>query len=455
MTSKIVKLLNESKESEIEEFVKIIIPLLLAEFHQYNLNHNIQDLIAMEKIIIFLFLIIYNIKEKEKIKILFNYNDCIIIKTLKEILIFYKDSPKENFISKLILNICFDEYKEKMISYKDSEIDEIYNYIFNELFLCMLEAVPQFSYPPSYDKFIKNLFHCQIDTAEISKFNTNGNFTLLHSACESILVMMLLKEKFTKKRRDNNYNLVGFIENLIISHVAQTKEQYGNEYTSLFRKDDFSNLMIKYFFFSFGNDCFINAFYTPLSKHITFFEQNFTNEKEKFDTKNFEIFFDEFIDKLTETFPYILKVLLRLIDIEVKKHFEIEKDNFSPLYTVAIFDFFINPKIEDIYQIGINKIKSMRYIIRIIRNICFKTKFDKDDKCSEFNSIIEKLNLKLSKFISSKILSINVDNKDELNSSLSSNDSIGIDVPIFLYEFDWRVISTLLSLNKELIDAYK
>ena len=75
---------------EIEEFIKISIPLLLAEFHQYNLNHNMQDLVAMEKIIIFLFLIIYNIKEKEKIKILFKYNDSIIIKTLKEILIFYK-----------------------------------------------------------------------------------------------------------------------------------------------------------------------------------------------------------------------------------------------------------------------------------------------------------------------------------------------------------------------------
>ena len=148
-------------------------------------------------------------------------------------------------------------------------------------------------------------------------------------------------------------------------------------------------------------------------------------------------------------------MILRLIDIEVKKQYEIEKENFAPLYTVAIFDFFINPKIEDIYQIGINKKKSMRYIIRIMRNICFKTKFDKDDKCSEFNSIIEQSNLKLSKFISSNILSISTDNKDELNSTLSSNDSIGLDVPIFLYEFDWRVISTLLSLNKEVIDAYK
>ena len=90
-----------------------------------------------------------------------------------------------------------------------------------------------------------------------------------------------------------------------------------------------------------------------------------------------------------------------------------------------------------------------------MRNICFKTKFDKDDKCSEFNSIIEQSNLKLSKFISSNILSISTDNKDELNSTLSSNDSIGLDVPIFLYEFDWIVISTLLSLNKEVIDAYK
>lgn len=448
-------MLNKSGENEINEFVKIIIPLLLAEYHQYNLNHNIQDLIATQKIIVFLFLIIYNVEGKEKLKIMFNSNDKAIIKTLKEILVYYKESPKENFISKLILNICFDEYKEKLISFKDNEMDEIYNYIFNELFLCMLEAVPQFSYPPSYDKFIKNVFHCQINTTEIAKYNMNGNFPLLHSACESIMVMMLLKEKFTKKRRENNYNLIGFLENLIINHVAQTKEQYGNEHTSLFRKDDFSNLMIKYFFFSFGNDCFINAFYTPLSKQIDFFESNFTNEKEKFDTKNFELFFDEFVNKLNETFPFILRVLLRLIDIEVKKQFNIDQDNYAPLYTVAIFDFFINPKIEDIYQIGINKKKSMRYIIRIMRNICFKTKFDINDKCSQFNEIIESSNAKLHQFITSKINTINVDNKEELNHLLSSNETIGLNVPMFLYEFDWRVISTLLSLNKEVIDAYK
>lgn len=109
---------------------------------------------------------------------------------------------------------------------------------------------------------------------------------------------------------------------------------------------------------------------------------------------------------------------------------------------------------EDIYGIGIAKKKSMRFIIRIIRNICFKTKFDSDDKCSEFNNVIDECNSKLNELIKKEILAqVVID--DKTNEKMCSIDSIGIDIPIFLYENDWIVISTLLSLNHEVIEAYQ
>ena len=73
-------------------------------------------------------------------------------------------------------------------------------------------------------------------------------------------------------------------------------------------------------------------------KYIDYFESNYINEKEKFETKKFVLFFNDFIAKLKETFPYILKVILKIVDIEVKNNYNIDKENFSPLLTVAIFN---------------------------------------------------------------------------------------------------------------------
>lgn len=410
-------------------------------------------MISLQKTIIFILLIIYNIKNKSKLITLLTSEEGLIVKTLKQIMIKYKESKKENFISKLILNLCYDEFKVKMLGIKDKEMEELYNKIFSELFMAYPEAAPQFSYPPSYTKFLSDISNLNLDTKNIISFTLNGNFPLLHIASESVIMLLLLKDKYTKKK-SIEFTFFEFITKIVNKHIMLTKEQYADEHTSLFRKDDFSNLIIKYCFIAFGNLCFIDAFYSPIMKYIEYFETNYTNEKEKFEIKNFISFFNDFITKLKITFPYILKVVLKIVDIEVKKNYGIDKDNFAPLFTVAIFNFFINPKVQDIYGIGIAKKKSMRFIIRIMRNICFKTKFDVDDKCSEFNDVIDECNAKLNEFIKNDVLEqVIIDEK--INEKMCSIESIGIDIPIFLYEIDWIVISTLLSLNHDVIEAYQ
>lgn len=453
--SKIVSILNTESQNEqqIVKFIDVFVPFFINEFHQYNIEHKLPQLISLQKTIIFILLIIYNTKNKSKLIALLTSEDCLIIKTLKQVMVKYKKSKKENFISKLILNLCYDEFKIKMLLGKDKEMEQLYNTIFTELFMSYPEAAPQFSNPPSYAKFISDISQLKLDTGNIIAFNLKGNFPLLHIASESIIMLLLLKDKYTKQK-SNEFTFFEFITKIVDKHIMLTKEQYADEHTSLFRKDDFTNIIIKYCFIAFGNLCFIDAFYSPMSKYIDYFESNYINEKEKFETKNFVLFFNDFIAKLKETFPFILKVILKIVDIEVKKNYSIDKDNFSPLLTVAIFNFFINPKVEDIYGIGIAKKKSMRFIIRIMRNICFKTKFDSDDKCSEFNNVIDECNSKLNELIKKEILDqVVID--DKTNEKMCSIDSIGIDIPIFLYENDWIVISTLLSLNHEVIEAYQ
>lgn len=424
---------------------------MLSEFHQYNLNRKKSHLIALQKMIIFFLIIILNSQSSENIKQIFQIRDYMTVKVFKEILLEHKNKPNSNFIAKTILNVCFDDFKEKMLSLN---ADDIYSHIFNEIFLSYVEVNSEFCPVNSYAKFMKSLFHIQIDEAQFSKITAEGG-NILHSLCQSVIILIFFSYKIKK---NIVYSPVGFIENLIIDHVAKTKEQFGDEHTSLFRKDDFGNVVLKYFFFSFGNYSFITSFLAPLRMRMSDFDKEFLNknENEKINIKPFSDFFDEFMKGIRLNLPYLLKLILKLIDIEVKAEFTIEKDNYAPLFTVLIFNFFINPKMQDIYNIDIAKNKSMRYINRIIRNICFKAKFGPSDKCNVFNDIIEDMNKKLNEMIKQIVIEeIDVSDKQKVDNMIKGrNSDVDIDMPLFLYGNDWKVVSAAFKLNNEGINIF-
>lgn len=82
---------------------------------------------------------------------------------------------------------------------------------------------------------------------------------------------------------------------------------------------------------------------------------------------NFTKFFDKFLEKIKKHTPFIIRLVLKLINEYVKKHFKIEPDNISPLYTSYIFNFIMSPRIMDYYDISPSKFSTIRLINRVIR----------------------------------------------------------------------------------------
>ena len=82
------------------------------------------------------------------------------------------------------------------------------------------------------------------------------------------------------------------------------------------------------------------------------------------------------INKLTTTIPNVLKILLKLVYINVRKVFTIEENNYSPLYTLLIFNFIISPRVQSIYSINSMKCTFVRSLNRLIRNTCYNFQFD-------------------------------------------------------------------------------
>ncbi len=93
----------------------------------------------------------------------------------------------------------------------------------------------------------------------------------------------------------------------------------------------------------------------------------YENNKTEIEPETFIKFFDLFLEKIKKHTPFIIRLVLKLINEYVKKSFKIEPENISPLYTSYIFNFIMSPRIMDYYDISPSKFSTIRLINRILR----------------------------------------------------------------------------------------
>ena len=207
--------------------------------------------------------------------------------------------------------------------------------------------------------------------------------------------------------------------------MVETVQKFGDEYKTLFRKEDLCDDIIKYMFFIFGNSMLIDCFVKPLKNMLA--DIGITDEmierKEEFPMKRdikkeeFNTLCNTIVETLSKKIPEVLKILLKLLYESVNEHFTIEKDNYGPLYTSLIFNFLISPRIQMLYSINPINCVFVRSLNRLLRNMCFNFKFAPGDPLCIFNDTIEKNNKKLKQLIMDKIISININ--DQVKNSLS------------------------------------
>ena len=72
----------------------------------------------------------------------------------------------------------------------------------------------------------------------------------------------------------------------------------------------------------------------------------------------------------------IMRIILKLINANVKEIFTIDEGNINPLYTCFIFNFFASPKILDLYDLNPSKYINIRLLNRVIRVNRFNAFFE-------------------------------------------------------------------------------
>ena len=382
----------------------------------------------------FMYIIYYNIEKSENIITFFKTNSFTIIKMLKKATTIFKEDNETIQIANFIINICFDDMKAKIYSYQDTKLEDIYQkYLYSEI----LGIFPSFNEPfnaknEDYSKFMKKITEMKMDEYIDNLKKENSDIF-----CKNLIPLLLSRP---------NFDFISFYINIINKHIEIIRKEYNNEITSLFRKDDVTNDLIKNLIFIFCNFSFIKSFYTILPNEYLSINEII------FDLDAFEKFLNNFITKLTQSLPFIIKVLLCIIK-QCIKEINSGEENYNVIYTVLIFNFFISPTILEIYGISIVKFRSLRQLTRILRNICFRKEFDNFDKLNYFNKKIKEfnsfINEKFKKYVFDEI-DIEKD-RDNINKKINSLlisakkkelkiDDKSIILPSFCYQFYWENI---------------
>ena len=390
----------------------------------------------------FIYILYYNIHSSENVILFFKMNSYSLIKILIKAIKIFKDDKENISIANFIINICFDDLKTKIYSYGDDKLAEIYQkYVYSEI----LGLFPSFNEPfnsnnEEFSNFMKNIMEKKIEDYIINLKKESSDIF-----CKSLIPLLL---------SEPNFDFISFFRNIVNMHIEMIRKEYNNELTSLFRKDDVTNDLIKNLIFIFGNFTFIKSFYIVIPN-----EYLAANEI-VFDLDNFEQFLITFLTKLTQSLPLIIKVLLNIIKDSIQK-INSGEENYNVVYTVLIFNFFISPIILELYGISLVKFRSLRQLTRILRNICFGKEFDINDKLSYFNKKIKIFNSFINEHFKKNVFGdIDIEkDKDNINKKINCilvnskntnliNGDKSILLPSFCYQFYWESITNVLNSIK-------
>jgi len=390
----------------------------------------------------FIYILYYNIHSSENVILFFKMNNYSLIKILIKAIKIFKDDKENISIANFIINICFDDLKTKIYSYGDDKLAEIYQkYVYSEI----LGIFPSFNEPfysnnEEFSNFMKNIMEMKMEDYIINLKKESSDIF-----CKSLIPLLL---------SEPNFDFISFFRNIVNMHIEMIRKEYNNELTSLFRKDDVTNDLIKNLIFIFGNFTFIKSFYIVIPN-----EYLATNEI-VFDLDNFEQFLITFLTKLTQSLPLIIKVLLNIIKDSIQK-INSGEENYNVVYTVLIFNFFISPIILELYGISLVKFRSLRQLTRILRNICFGKEFDINDKLSYFNKKIKIFNSFINEHFKKNVFGdIDIEkDKDNINKKINCilvnskntnliNGDKSILLPSFCYQFYWESITNVLNSVK-------
>lgn len=322
--------------------------------------------------------------------------DCDFFHKLTEIFLSLKVDLFRIELLEMIQNIFFNDYKDifnkaglielfsdEMINFTSKFTSMKSNLYQTDVYVKMYQILKNFEI--SYENFFVN--NSEIPPEERPTYK-------LKIAQSVIRVAFSHKKKISYSNANeegfDDYQSI-FLSKVVEKDISETRKKYCDDYKTLFRKEDLCDDTIKYIFFLFGNETLNESFLTNYNEFQSKLEHS---KRTDFTKEEFIELMEKMIKNLKEYLPMILKIVLKLVQINVLKYFTIEEDNYSPLYTLLFFNFIMTPRIQIVHGLD-PKSEILRKLNRIIRNCCYNTKFNATDPLNIFNDVIGDYYVKL------------------------------------------------------------
>ena len=449
-----------SKLGKRENF-KMILSLIYTSISKkieiYQKNQIFKNFSIIKNYIIFFMILFINIKQSNTfIKTVFEEGTNFFQSLIS--LIKQMDSNIQKQLFGILNNIFLSDYKslyfKKNSSEKDEQLEQIFinNQIYFSNFYNESETIfsksdykKMFDILSSFDLSYDNFFSNKTEIKPEDKINYKLSIS------QSIIRVAFSKEKskfLDYEKEENKYFEYYFIKRVIEKNMEDTKKKFGDDYRTLFRKEDLYDDILKYIFFIFGNMMMVECFVKPVEKmlkQIGIDEETIkTNILAALDLplvrdinkEEFGILIVEIIEQLNNTIPLVLKIILKLLYNAVIKQFTIDKENYAPFYILLMFNFILNPRVQLLYSINPMNILLVRSLNRLVRNTCFNYKFSPTDELNSFNDLIEINHKKLKKFMVENIIEIDENDIKTKNSLRDLFTEKYLVYPNFLFYYD-------------------
>ena len=455
---------SKEKEKDFEKLLEYLLDAVKEKIKEYAEDPNFNRLMLIQNYIIFFMVLALNLKSYTSlIKLIFR-GKLLFFSELRDNINNMR-TRKRNKLLSILSNIFLEEYKGVFFNNNDQELEDLFIEQQTDFSELCSETVTFYD-DSTYKKMFQTLL--RFDISYNNFFSNNDKISddekPSYKLCvaQSLIRVAFSKEKKKFYKEKGNYYEYDLLKRIIDKDMEETREKFGDEYKTLFRKEDLCDDVIKYMFFIFGNSMLIDCFVMPLKKMLK--NLGITDElieakdplpmKRGIKKEEFNTLMELIIETLSTKIPDVLKILLKLLYESVNQHFTIDKNNYSPLYTSLIFNFLISPRIQMLYSINPLNCVFVRSLNRILRNTCFNAKFAEGDSLYEFNESIEINYKKLQKLINEKIISIVIN--DEIKNSLKDLFTEKYLIyPKFLFYWDSQLLCATIDGGVEQIISFE
>ena len=269
--------------------------MIKEKYNEYSITKEPNVYMQLQNYIVVFMIALINLQQKYNFVIQIFQKDSKLMHILYSTLKLSNEvNGNSNRISKILCNLFLDEYKEMFFLSSElaedeslevtqeltSELEQLFIYNnekFSKINIEGLDIYPKqlytlsLEYLKSVDISFEVIFENGIKSGKITESQkSESKFNLILVKCrlpQAVIRTVFSQEKFnyisSNKEEDKStcYEFI-FMKNCIARNMIEVREKFGDNYTCLFRKEEFFDEVIKYYFFIFGNSMLIKCFGT-------------------------------------------------------------------------------------------------------------------------------------------------------------------------------------------------